>query len=81
MLKKFVETPESEMDYRVYERSFSGRLTRARYKLLDRFCRMKTFHQNCGHEYDCCGCLSHQRLTFSYKHNLLTITLFQTFNL
>lgn len=72
---------EADIDYNVSERILIGRLTKLRYNALDRYCRASTFRAgNCGHEYDCCGCLSSQSLTFEHKHNRTVLTLSLTFN-
>lgn len=58
-MKKFkIVNNESAMDSIVTQRTFTGRLTRFRYKILDRFVRMnnnKTYR--CHHDFDCCGCV------------------------
>jgi len=72
---------EADIDYKMSERILTGRLTKLRYKVLDRYCRQRTFRAgNCGHDYDCCGCLSSQSLTFEHKHNRTVLTLSITFN-
>jgi hypothetical protein len=73
--KKFVATEDADIDYRTCQRTFSGRMTRARYKLIHRYCRRNSFSTHCGHEWDCCGCLCRQRLSF-YGHLLYFIRLF-----
>lgn len=79
--KNFKPAESSEYDYKIYERHFSGRITKGRYKKIDSFCRKNSFRsRHCGHEYDCCGCLCSQRLEFSYQKNQITITLTQSFN-
>lgn len=78
--KKFKQTQDSEMDYRISERIISGRLTKCRYKLIDRFCRKNSFRTHCGHEWDCCGCLCDQTMSFEYKHNAVIIKVKQSFN-
>lgn len=71
---------ERDMDEAIYERSFTGRMTKQRYKILDRLCRANSFRRYCGHEYDCCGCLCSQSMSFEYKRNQVVITLTQNFN-
>ena len=78
-LKKFVEV-SGDYDYKIYSRSFSGKMTKKRYKQLYHFCRLNSYSQHCHHEWDCCGCLHNQTLSFTYKHNQAIITLTQSFN-
>jgi hypothetical protein len=80
--QKFYSTEESEMDYRIYERIFSGRMTKRRYKIIESFCRRYTYrpYYNCGHEYDCCGCFCGQNMSFTYKQNQVVIRFTQSFN-
>lgn len=69
-------------DTLTYIRTFSGRITKYRYKLIHRWIREHTLGHipHCGHEYDCCGCLCRQYVNFTYKYNLVTITMIQGFN-
>jgi hypothetical protein len=72
---------EGDIDYRVSEKSFTGKLTKGRYLTIDKYCRVNTFRAgNCGHEWDCCGCLSRSKMEFTYKHNQVIITLTESFN-
>jgi hypothetical protein len=48
---------DGDMDYRLFEKTFVGRLTKCRYKSILKYCRVKTTRTHCGHEHDCCGCL------------------------
>jgi DNA modification methylase len=77
---KFKAVFNGDEDNKNYERSFSGRLTPKRYKLLERFCRKNTYSSRCYHKWDCCGCLCRQDMSIIYKHNRVTITLVQSFN-
>ena len=79
---KFISTPASDYDYRCYERVFTGRMTKARWKIIDRFCRLHSFRPRyrCGHDWDCCGCFCGQSMSFEYKHNQVSITFTQSFN-
>jgi len=79
---KFKEVAGSEYDYRLYERILIGRLTKERYKAIDRYCRMYYIEvqHHCGHEWDCCGCFCGQSLSFTHKYNQTIITLSQSFN-
>lgn len=77
---KFTEANDSTFERRIYERSFSGPLTKKRYKQIDRICRKNTVQHNCSCEHDCCGHLVNQRMTFEYKQNQVVITLIRIFN-
>lgn len=69
-----------DCDYHIYERYFSGRMTKARYKALDGYCRRNTFRMHCHHDHDCCGCMTSQRVTFSYSRNCVVVSLSQHYN-
>jgi len=71
-----------EGDYNQYQRVFTGRMTKARWEIIHRFCRMHTFNPEyrCGHEWDCCGCFCGQRMSFKYSRNQTVITFTQSFN-
>jgi hypothetical protein len=70
----------SDMDYTISKRIFSGKITKNRYKILDRFCRKNSFRTNCGHEWDCCGCMCSQYMEFEYKNNQVILILHNSFN-
>lgn len=81
-MDKFVQLDNSDYDYCNYERTFSGRMTKARYKILDRFCRIRSRspRYRCGHEHDCCGCLCGQRMELTYSQGQVKIILSHSFN-
>lgn len=79
-VKRF-ELAHSEPDEAVYVRSFSGRMTRLRWKILTRYVRVNTMKSGwCGHERDCCGCLTSTHASFEHKFNRTTITFRLSFN-
>lgn len=79
--KRFKPVPNLDYDTAECTRSFSGRMTKARWKRLDRICRANRLSRmNCGHDWDCCGCLCGQYMSFTYKHNQVVITIYQSFN-
>jgi hypothetical protein len=66
---------------RVMVREFSGRMTKKRWKRLQRWARINTKdHGHCGHEHDCCGCMYKVEASVSYKFNQVTITLIGHYN-
>ena len=70
-----------DSSYRTYELVVRGRLTRSRYKRIDRWCRKNTKHYRCGHEWDCCGCIVDTICIIkSYTNNNLIIELTVTYN-
>lgn len=77
---KYSETDTSEYDYRVYQRSFSGRMTKKRWKKIDAYCRRNSFSSRCGCEHDCCGHLCRQHFSFTYSLNQLVINVTRSFN-
>lgn len=79
IFKRFYPS-ECDIDYRVYSRVFAGRMTKGRWKILDSYCRKYSYTSHCHHEYDCCGCLHSQSLTFSYTRYQVVVTLIHHFN-
>lgn len=91
-MKNFVLT-ESDFDIAVETRTIIGRLTRARKKLiLNYVLNFNELHSapygvspngypyRCGHDYDCCGCLSSDSMrVLFYKHRAV-ITHSQHYN-
>lgn len=86
---------EPSFEMQVSTRVITGRLTKQRYKLLQRYCRKKTerapygyspngYRYHCGHEYDCCGCLMAEYMTMKiephWKGNKITFYFTQSFN-
>jgi hypothetical protein len=71
---------ESDYDFKAYQRVFSGRITKRRYKIIDSICRKKSYNQHCGCEHDCCGCMFAQSIRFEYKHNRVVMTLTESYN-
>lgn len=78
-MKKFnyVDGDESSS---VYERKFSGRLTKKRYKFLDSLTRRISYRENCGCEHDCCGCLFAVYYSFAYINNEVIVKMVQCRN-
>ena len=64
---------DGDIDQDTLVRRFSGRLTKARYKAINRYCRRHTWRQNCSHEWDCCGCTFAEYLHFEYKQNQVSV--------
>jgi len=71
---------EDTIDSQKWERTFSGRLTKARYKLIKRYCSKHTKNYQCGHVHDCCGCMYSQHMTFTYKQNQVSIIVTRYYN-
>lgn len=73
---------DSDMDSAIYERIIKGRLTKKRYKIIAREVRKMDIGSlpNCGHEYDCCGCLCYQWANFTHKYNLTIIKVGYSYN-
>lgn len=79
-LKRFIVSDASDMDTAIHTREFSGRMTKARWKLIDRYCRTMTWITRCHHDWDCCGCNFAQSVGFTYEFNLVRITVYNEFN-
>lgn len=73
--KKFSELPDSEYDYKKFERSFSGRMTKKRWQLINSFCRRMTYRVRVCSDYDCTGRFCGQSMEFEYKHNQVVVRL------
>lgn len=76
---KFVEM-DGDIDYVASERKFSGRMTKGRWKIISRWARANTRSYRCGHEWDCCGCVSSTYADAFYTKNQVTIYLVSRFN-
>jgi len=64
-----------DYDEAVFCRSFSGRITKARYKILYRFCRANSGGIPIYSDYDCTGRVCGRYFEFEYKHNRVTVKL------
>lgn len=73
--QRFIELPKSEYDYRQYKRVFSGRMTKGRWKIISRFCRMHSYRIQVYSDYDCTGQLCGKDMEFTYKYNQIVIRL------
>ena len=72
---------ESDMDGRTYVRIFSGRMTKMRYKVIDRYCRRNSVSERCHHDYDCCGCCFRTDYWFEYSKNQIKVFIQYHYNL
>lgn len=72
---RFRELPDSDYDYRRFNRVFSGRMTKGRWKIISRFCRMHSCRIPVYSDYDCTGQLCGKDMEFTYKHNQVDIRL------
>ena len=68
-----IQDDQEGMDTVTEECRFSGRLTKARYKALSRYCRANSWRSHCHHDYDCCGCVFMVSMSFTYQHNQVII--------
>ena len=79
------KTIEAEMDSIISEAEIKGRFTKKRFKTISSNIR-KRFNLGragyCGHEWDCCGCLSSQyaELRFDPKNSRIVVRIAQYFN-
>ena len=79
------KTVEGDVDSRIYEAEISGRFTKKRFKVIFSNVR-KLFNLGragyCGHEWDCCGCLSSQyaEIRFDPKNSRIVVRMSQHFN-
>ena len=69
---KFVNGDESSNHY---ERTLNGKLTKNRYKLLQSYVRRKSYTENCGCDWDCCGCLFEVSYKLKVNNNQVTIQM------
>jgi hypothetical protein len=68
------------MDYRVYEHIIDGRMTKLRYKIINRYARKNSWREHCGHEWDCCGCMFARGMELEYKNNKWVLEMSESFN-
>jgi len=71
---------DGDMDYSVYEHVISGRMTKLRYQIINRYARKKSWRESCGHEWDCCGCMYAQGMKLEYKDNKWVLYKSEHFN-
>ena len=75
------EQIDGDIDVRTYEKVIKGRITKGRFQAIKSYARKNTFRTgNCGHEFDCCGCLSSSRVEIAYKPNAIVLTRTLTYN-
>jgi len=64
-----------ELDYSIFERSFSGRMTERRKKIIENYCNLHSHNvEDCGCSHDCCGCFLGENMIFTYRQNQVVIT-------
>lgn len=72
---------DSDIDRLTRTKTLTGRMTKLRYKLLNRWVRNHSkVYPHCGHEWDCCGCAHSSFSTLEITHNSATITNTIRFN-
>lgn len=71
---------DGDIDYTKLEYSLYGRMTKGRYKILDRYVRKNNFHTHCGHEWDCCGCMCKQTMDLKKVDNSWVLSAVQHYN-
>lgn len=76
-MKNF-KTFKSDIDFTKSIRILKGRLTKARYKILDRMARKHTQSLNCGCAHDCCGHASSTYMDLIINPNQTKATLIYT---
>jgi len=72
---------EGDIDFNLSVRCINLPLNKKNYKLLDRYCRKNSYSSRCGHEWDCCGCVSSVNTWMTYcntnKYGAPQITIHQ----
>jgi len=72
---------DGDIDFRLSVRCINLPLNKKNYKLLDRYCRKNSYSSRCGHEWDCCGCVSSVNTWMTYcntnKYGAPQITIHQ----
>jgi len=72
---------DRDYDYSVSEKIITGRITKARYKIISAYARKNTWHNSCGCEYDCCGHLSSvSTRIISANSNQVTLRVSENYN-
>jgi len=71
---------DADMDYRTYEHTIDGRMTKLRYKIINRYARKNSWREHCGHEWDCCGCMFARNVELEYQNNKWTLRMSENFN-
>jgi hypothetical protein len=77
-------TMDGDIDFKEVVRCINKPLNKKNYKLLDRYCRKNTYRSHCGHEWDCCGCVSSVTTWMTYqntnKYGAPQIAIYQRVN-
>lgn len=77
---RFNTLPESEYDYKQFERVFSGRMTKKRWQVISSFCRRNSYRNHIASDYDCTGQLCGQYMEFRYSRNQVVIRLCMSYD-
>lgn len=68
-------------DVNILVRQINGRITKARYKLINRWARKNSVRSEyCGHAHDCCGCHVRTWVDVEFTKNSATLTMTEYFN-
>jgi hypothetical protein len=93
MLSNCWQLLRDDIDSVVYTRFLSGRITKKRFEIIKRF--VKTYNHamsapygvspngyayRCGHDWDCCGCLTSTSITMSAAKNEILLVLQSNYN-
>ena len=73
--QRFEPSLRGDYDEAIYSRSFSGRMTKGRYKIIERFCRINSGRIPVYSDYDCTGKVCGRYFEFNYKNNQVNIEL------
>lgn len=70
----------NDIDFHTFQKVLDGRITKNRYKLLDRWVRSQNKKYHCGHDWDCCGCLHSTSATLLVTPNKAEILVTYSYN-
>lgn len=80
-VKNFDCSGESDYDFHVYEAVIIQQMNKEMFRDLNRKIRVNSKDFRCGHDYDCCGCLSRIHLYFEHvKNDVFKIRYTESFN-
>jgi len=93
MLSNCWQLLRDDLDAVVHTRFLSGRITKKRYQIIVAYCKRYNnrnaapygvspngYAYNCGHDWDCCGCLITSRINMSAAKDEILLVLQSNYN-
>ncbi len=65
-INSFTPNDESDIDVRIFDAVLIQQMNKQQYKDFSHKLRVNDKSYHCGHEHDCCGCISSERIDLEY---------------